>query len=58
MFDKDKDKVLKVLSHPQNRPQHLTALKKYVKLFYSKWNKEITPTNSKDIIEGYLNLIK
>ena len=58
MFEIDKEKVLKVLSHPKNGKEHLSALKKYVKLFYSKWNKEITQTNTKEIIEGYVSLIQ
>ena len=57
MFEIDKEKALKVLSHPENGKEHLPALKKYVKLFYSKWNKEITQTNTKEIIEGYVSLL-
>ena len=47
-----------MLSHPENGKEHLPALKKYVKLFYSKWNKEITQTNTKEIIEGYVSLLQ
>ena len=37
MFNKDVGKILEVITHPDNTPRHFDSIRKYVKLFYTKW---------------------
>ena len=58
MFKKDRDKLIKVLKHPDNTHQHLSAIKKYVKLFYTKWDKKVNRKMMEPIIKHYFILLE
>ena len=58
MIKKDMDKLIEVLKHPDNKPQHLSAIKNYVKLFYSKWNEKINTQHMDPIMKHYFALLE
>ena len=58
MFEKDMDKILKVIKHPDNTRHHWEAINNCVKLFYGKWSSldEKYDENRLKVMEAYLNL--
>jgi|TARA_R110001583_G_scaffold53849_1_gene165593 hypothetical protein len=59
MFNKDVGKILEVITHPDNTPRHFDSIRKYVKLFYTKWKHlgKDYDENKVKVMKEYLNLI-
>jgi len=59
MFEEDVDKILKLIRHPDNKPRHFDSIRKYVRLFYSKWShlRDKDDKNKIKVMEEYLKLI-
>tara|TARA_Y100000593_G_scaffold93179_1_gene187113 strand:- start:1170 stop:1376 length:207 start_codon:yes stop_codon:yes gene_type:complete len=57
-FEKDFEKLKKVITHRDNEYLHLRNISQYINLFFKKWNDFISPTYENQIILLQNDLVK